>query len=88
MAFGARALEDRAPWRHFRLGKVGVCRLGKLLGFSFPPKPTGDPQPIKITADVIEAIARTPLIELRAASKVRGCKILGKAEFMNPGGSV
>ncbi len=39
-------------------------------------------------ASVIDAIGRTPLIELRAASKATGCRILGKAEFMNPGGSV
>lgn len=38
--------------------------------------------------DVIAAIGNTPLIELRAASDVTGCRILGKAEFMNPGGSV
>jgi len=37
---------------------------------------------------VIDAIGKTPLIELRAASKATGCRILGKAEFMNPGGSV
>lgn len=41
-----------------------------------------------IAASVIDAIGRTPLIELRAASKATGCRILGKAEFMNPGGSV
>ena len=41
-----------------------------------------------IAATVIEAIGDTPLIELRAASKATGCRILGKAEFMNPGGSV
>jgi cysteine synthase A len=41
-----------------------------------------------IAASVIEAIGRTPLIDLRAASKATGCRILGKAEFMNPGGSV
>jgi cysteine synthase len=41
-----------------------------------------------IAASVIEAIGHTPLIELRAASKATGCRILGKAEFMNPGGSV
>ncbi len=41
-----------------------------------------------IADSVIEAIGRTPLIELRAASKATGCRILGKAEFMNPGGSV
>ena len=37
---------------------------------------------------VIESIGNTPLIKLRAASAATGCTILGKAEFMNPGGSV
>ncbi|MGO4872413.1 MAG: cysteine synthase A [Roseiarcus sp.] len=37
---------------------------------------------------VVEAIGHTPLIKLRAASEATGCTILGKAEFMNPGGSV
>ena len=36
----------------------------------------------------IGTIGQTPLIELRAASKATGCHILGKAEFLNPGGSV
>src|SRR5882762_9593279 len=34
------------------------------------------------------AIGNTPLIRLRALSEATGCEILGKAEFMNPGGSV
>jgi cysteine synthase A len=34
------------------------------------------------------AIGNTPLIRLRRASEATGCTILGKAEFMNPGGSV
>jgi len=34
------------------------------------------------------AIGNTPLILLRRASAATGCTILGKAEFMNPGGSV
>ena len=38
--------------------------------------------------DVIGAIGRTPMIKLRRASEETGCTILGKAEFMNPGGSV
>lgn len=37
---------------------------------------------------VLDAIGHTPLIKLRAASKATGCAIYGKAEFMNPGGSV
>src|SRR5437868_9307787 len=38
--------------------------------------------------DAIAAIGNTPLIRLRRASEETGCEILGKAEFMNPGGSV
>jgi cysteine synthase A len=34
------------------------------------------------------AVGNTPLIRLRRASEATGCTILGKAEFMNPGGSV
>jgi cysteine synthase A len=34
------------------------------------------------------AVGHTPLIRLRRASAATGCEILGKAEFMNPGGSV
>lgn len=37
---------------------------------------------------MIEYIGNTPLIELKYFSELTGCKILGKAEFMNPGGSV
>ncbi|MAU41861.1 MAG: cysteine synthase A [Kordiimonas sp.] len=36
----------------------------------------------------IEAIGNTPLIRLRKLSEETGCDILGKAEFLNPGGSV
>jgi len=35
-----------------------------------------------------DAIGNTPLIRLNAASEATGCEIYGKAEFMNPGGSV
>ncbi len=37
---------------------------------------------------LVGAIGNTPLIRLRRASEATGCEILGKAEFMNPGGSV
>ena len=43
---------------------------------------------MEICNDVIAAIGNTPLIKLRRASELTGCTILGKAEFMNPGGSV
>jgi cysteine synthase A len=35
-----------------------------------------------------DSIGNTPLIRLRHLSDETGCEILGKAEFMNPGGSV
>jgi cysteine synthase A len=35
-----------------------------------------------------DMIGNTPLIRLRKASELTGCAILGKAEFLNPGGSV
>jgi len=41
-----------------------------------------------IRKELLEAIGNTPLIRLQRASELTGCTILGKAEFMNPGGSV
>jgi len=37
---------------------------------------------------LIDSIGNTPLIRLNRLSDATGCEILGKAEFMNPGGSV
>ncbi|RXV73917.1 cysteine synthase A [Burkholderia stabilis] len=36
----------------------------------------------------VDCVGRTPLIRLAKLSAETGCEILGKAEFMNPGGSV
>ena len=36
----------------------------------------------------VGTIGNTPLIRLRGPSALTGCNILGKAEFLNPGGSV
>ena len=41
-----------------------------------------------IRENLIQSIGNTPLVRLRRASEETGCTILGKAEFMNPGGSV
>ncbi|KAM3743987.1 hypothetical protein ACB098_06G017700 [Castanea mollissima] len=37
---------------------------------------------------LIDAIGNTPLIRINSLSDATGCEILGKCEFMNPGGSV
>lgn len=36
----------------------------------------------------VDAVGNTPLIRLNGISRETGCEIFGKAEFMNPGGSV
>ncbi len=36
----------------------------------------------------VGSVGNTPLIKLRRVSEETGCEVLGKAEFMNPGGSV
>jgi len=43
---------------------------------------------MRIKQDFLETVGHTPLIKLRRLSDETGCEILGKAEFMNPGGSV
>ncbi|MRG73530.1 cysteine synthase A [Alphaproteobacteria bacterium HT1-32] len=43
---------------------------------------------MKFRKNFVDAIGNTPLIRLNAASEATGCTILGKAEFLNPGGSV
>jgi cysteine synthase A len=43
---------------------------------------------MQIRDGIVDAIGHTPLIRLKRASAETGCTILGKAEFMNPGGSV
>jgi cysteine synthase A len=41
-----------------------------------------------IAPDIISLIGNTPLLTLKGPSQETGCTILGKAEFLNPGGSV
>ena len=43
---------------------------------------------MQVYRDLPDAVGKTPLIRLRAASEETGCEIYGKAEFMNPGQSV
>jgi cysteine synthase A len=43
---------------------------------------------MEIRDGFVGAIGNTPLIRLSKLSKETGCEILGKAEFLNPGGSV
>ncbi|TFK74296.1 PALP-domain-containing protein [Pluteus cervinus] len=56
-------------------------------------KPTFEPRPIELRVDevlkgVTGLIGNTPLIRINSLSDALGVEILGKAEFLNPGGSV
>jgi cysteine synthase A len=43
---------------------------------------------MNVRSGFLEFIGNMPLIRLRAASDITGCDIYGKAEFLNPGGSI
>jgi cysteine synthase len=43
---------------------------------------------VRVSDGVLESIGNTPLIELRSVGSQLGCRILAKAEHMNPGGSI
>jgi cysteine synthase A len=43
---------------------------------------------VSIDDGFIATVGQTPLIRLRHLSEATGCEVLGKAEFLNPGGSV
>ena len=43
---------------------------------------------MSVRGGFVEAVGNTPLVRLRRVSEETGCEVLGKAEFMNPGGSV
>ncbi|CAM6087226.1 unnamed protein product [Calypogeia fissa] len=43
---------------------------------------------LAVRKNFVDAVGNTPLIRLNKVSELTGCEIYGKAEFLNPGGSV
>ncbi len=43
---------------------------------------------MNLKSGFIDLIGNTPLVKLQRVSELTGCSILGKAEFLNPGGSI
>jgi cysteine synthase A len=66
-------LFDRYQQEHFIVGRV-FCHI------------TGAPMDVR--PGFVGTVGKTPLIRLGRLSEETGCEILGKAEFLNPGGSV
>ncbi len=44
--------------------------------------------PAPTVGSILDLIGNTPLIRLNRLSEETGCEVLGKAEFLNPGGSI
>jgi len=62
---------------------AGVA-VGFLLGRARPAASSKD----EARSSVTDLIGNTPLIRINSLSDATGCEIYGKAEFMNPGGSI
>jgi cysteine synthase A len=72
---------------------VAICAVGTYrlpsAGSIWKPTSTTNGDPVTDVASGFEAlVGNTPLVRLRRASEATGCEILGKCEFLNPGGSV
>jgi cysteine synthase A len=69
--------------------KIVLFSLYLTAPFHLAKSPTREHQlDMKATNGFCGAIGNTPLIRLDSLSDTTGCEILGKAEFLNPGGSV
>ncbi|KAB8292262.1 hypothetical protein EYC80_008004 [Monilinia laxa] len=78
----------------FRLGVRRFATTAKRAGIILDRMEAANPYGIKVSKaqgvvkGLAGAIGNTPLIRLNHISDATGCEVLGKAEFMNPGGSI
>ncbi|KAL6957740.1 cysteine synthase [Sarracenia purpurea var. burkii] len=77
----AAAVSIAATLAYFLCGNYRLRASSTRTNKSFPQKK-------KPRNGLIDAIGKTPLIRINSLSEATGCEILGKAEFLNPGGSV
>ncbi len=77
------------------IGRIGVRLTGMYLNLSKETdffEAAREPLVVRESGSVrkgfVGAVGDTPLIHLETLSEETGCEILGKAEFLNPGGSV
>ncbi|KAF7140151.1 hypothetical protein RHSIM_Rhsim06G0228900 [Rhododendron simsii] len=72
---------------------VAAASIAALLSYflfcsNYRSKSSSTKKKSKSRTGLVDAIGNTPLIRINSLSDVTGCEILGKAEFLNPGGSV
>ncbi|KAK6124567.1 hypothetical protein DH2020_041690 [Rehmannia glutinosa] len=71
------------------LSVIGILHYMFLCKSKSRPKSTSRKTTLKKPrSGLVAAIGNTPLIRINSLSDATGCDILGKAEFLNPGGSV
>ncbi len=91
----AQQLRKRSSWHSYEsenpLGSAQFWNYPRS-GFASTVNPSGALGNAVVSSDIrrgfVEAVGRTPLIRLRKISERTGCEVLGKAEFLNPGGSI
>ncbi|KAK1769264.1 tryptophan synthase beta subunit-like PLP-dependent enzyme [Phialemonium atrogriseum] len=83
-----RAQLPRNPSTMFRRGARTFATSALRLAHEPSPHLLAVSKAQGISKGLTGAIGNTPLIRLNNLSEQTGCEILGKAEFMNPGGSV
>ncbi|KAG5546703.1 hypothetical protein RHGRI_018770 [Rhododendron griersonianum] len=72
---------------------VAAASIAALLSYflfcsNYRSKSSSTKKKSKSRTGLVDAIGNTPLIRINSLSDATGCEILGKAEFLNPGGSV
>ncbi|KAI8553005.1 hypothetical protein RHMOL_Rhmol06G0311700 [Rhododendron molle] len=72
---------------------VAAASMAALLSYflfcsNYRSKSSSTKKKSKSRTGLVDAIGNTPLIRINSLSDATGCEILGKAEFLNPGGSV
>jgi cysteine synthase A len=43
---------------------------------------------IQLASSIWDSVGQTPLLKIKSVSELTGCEIFGKAEYLNPGGSI
>ena len=66
---------------------VGVA-VGAATGFGFAYGMYGSAGSSTTSSSIVDAVGNTPLLELKSLSMATGRRIVAKAEYMNPGGSI
>jgi threonine synthase len=95
LCFAVRVPSSRRYCRRYRTRPVAQARgdhqrIAPATMGAFSSKATATVSNFRppVYNSMVDAIGNTPLILLKGPSERTGCKIYGKAEFLNPGGSV